>query len=581
MPILRLLAIALVALASAAAVVSATAQTTSAPGKPASPGAALDTMPAIAFYLARGEADACGRGCSAWIAADGKIDAGAAQRLRRLLEKLGRARPPIYFHSPGGSLSGGLELGRLIRAQKLEVSVAHTIPLSCDRDKPAEKACEAQKRSGQDLQAEFDPTVAMCNSSCVYAVAGGTVRLIPLWVKLGIHDVGFDPAKTPAHARLGEARSVAHERIQEYLHEMGFDDALFRAAAAVPFESHRLLERDDLVRFGIDRRELGETVWRFVDKPLKAVSKGFFARSDSDPHRYLEGLVRLDCGAGHTIRLGLARGRAGLEAPAGQHPPGISLNGNRVDLRDQIPSAEFDIHSARLSASAFEAAGDDTTIELSAADLDRNPTSGGMALDMAGFSAAFAKLRKSCDDSVPNLVATTLPANAPFPYLDPKSLGTLSAPASWPGPKNPPAAPFAVAPAAIQPIPRAAAANAAPPPPPSPPVQPVCGLRISDVPQHTMGRVTGFLSGDEALTRTRRVEAELGARINPDYFALKRAIVERYPDGNGSTMAAIPEDMDVKIGDLVELASRYRDQALPCHFVPWTIDRLVDHAQAE
>jgi hypothetical protein len=73
----------------------------------------------------------------------------------------------------------------------------------------------------------------------------------------------------------------------------------------------------------------------------------------------------------------------------------------------------------------------------------------------------------------------------------------------------------------------------------------------------------------------------LGARINPDYFALKRATVERYPDGNRSTMAAIPENMDVKIGDLVELASRYRDRTLPCHFVPWTINRLVDDAEAE
>jgi hypothetical protein len=32
---------------------------------------------------------------------------------------------------------------------------------------------------------------------------------------------------------------------------------------------------------------------------------------------------------------------------------------------------------------------------------------------------------------------------------------------------------------------------------------------------------------------------------------------------------------------MVELASRYRDRALPCHFVPWTINRLVDHLEVE
>jgi hypothetical protein len=44
-------------------------------------------------------------------------------------------------------------------------------------------------------------------------------------------------------------------------------------------------------------------------------------------------------------------------------------------------------------------------------------------------------------------------------------------------------------------------------------------------------------------------------------------------------MAAVPENLDVKIGDVVELNSRYRDPGLPCHFIPWTIDHLVDHAE--
>jgi hypothetical protein len=44
-------------------------------------------------------------------------------------------------------------------------------------------------------------------------------------------------------------------------------------------------------------------------------------------------------------------------------------------------------------------------------------------------------------------------------------------------------------------------------------------------------------------------------------------------------MAAVPEHMSVKIGDTVELNSRYRDPTLPCHFIPWTINRLVDGAK--
>jgi hypothetical protein len=291
-------------------------------------------MADIEFYLARGEADTCGRGCNEWIAAEGKIDAGAAPRLRQLLAKLGRRRPPIYFHSPGGSVAGALELGRLIRNQKLEVSVAHTIPLGCDRDKPLEESCEAQKRSGQELESEFDQSLVMCNSSCVWAVAGGAVRVIPPGVKLGIHDVGLDPAKKlPRGASLVEAKKVTHAHIREYLRDMGIDEALFTAAIAVPYESSRFLERDELVRFGIDRREFGETVWQFVDKPTPAMRKRFFARTNSDQIPYLDGVVSLDCGAGPAIRLVVAREHIASE-PSGRGPRAVSIsvNGQRIDL---------------------------------------------------------------------------------------------------------------------------------------------------------------------------------------------------------------------------------------------------------
>ena len=54
------------------------------------------------FFLAKGDANACGVGCSEWIAADGTFDAGADDRLRALLKKLGGRKLPIFFHAPGG-----------------------------------------------------------------------------------------------------------------------------------------------------------------------------------------------------------------------------------------------------------------------------------------------------------------------------------------------------------------------------------------------------------------------------------------------------------------------------------------------
>jgi hypothetical protein len=235
---------------------AAQAQTSSEPAKP--PGASLADVPAIEFYLARGDADACGPGCNEWIAAEGRIDAGAAQRLRRLLAKLGRRRPPIYFESPGGLITGALELGRLIREQKLEASVAHTVPVGCESDKLFEKSCLAQKRSGRELDSQIDPTLAMCNSSCVYVLAGGAVRVVPPWVKLGIHDVGFlSENRLPRASIVEQGKRELHERIAEYLREMGIDKGLFSAASAVPFASVRPVERDELVHWGRSKR-----IWR-------------------------------------------------------------------------------------------------------------------------------------------------------------------------------------------------------------------------------------------------------------------------------------------------------------------------------
>jgi hypothetical protein len=110
------------------------------------------------------------------------------------------------------------------------------------------------------------------------------------------------------------------------------------------------------------------------------------------------------------------------------------------------------------------------------------------------------------------------------------------------------------------------------------PTQPSCGLQIGDAPQHRTGRVTGFLSDEQALANTKTAEAQLGAPISPAYLSLQRVNVAD-PQSNFRTMAAVPKEMSVQMGDLVELSSRYRDPSLPCHFIPWTINRLIDQAK--
>jgi hypothetical protein len=101
-------------------------------------------------------------------------------------------------------------------------------------------------------------------------------------------------------------------------------------------------------------------------------------------------------------------------------------------------------------------------------------------------------------------------------------------------------------------------------------------LKISDTPKHATGRVTKFISDEQALGATKTVERQLGAQISPAYLSLRRVRVESNgEDDDWATMAAIPTGLDVKIGDSVELNKRYRDPTMPCHFIPWTINRRI------
>jgi transglutaminase-like putative cysteine protease len=82
--------------------------------------------------------------------------------------------------------------------------------------------------------------------------------------------------------------------------------------------------------------------------------------------------------------------------------------------------------------------------------------------------------------------------------------------------------------------------------------QQTCAAPMPDAPTHLIARVTGVVSGEQASAATRTVEAQLGAKISPAYVSLQRVAIEGYPDTNIKSMAAVPERMTVKIGDLVE-----------------------------
>ena len=64
--------------------------------------------------------------------------------------------------------------------------------------------------------------------------------------------------------RVGRRASSA---IAAYLKQMGISPDLLTAAHAVSADKLHVLTREEIVAFGIDRRETVESTWSLVDKP--------------------------------------------------------------------------------------------------------------------------------------------------------------------------------------------------------------------------------------------------------------------------------------------------------------------------
>jgi hypothetical protein len=386
----------------AAAISPAAAQTPSEPAT-APPAQQRDETVdhPMVFYEAYGDANACGPDCSEWIAAEGRIDRGAGNRLQRFLLQLNGVLPPVFLNSPGGSVLTAMEIGKLFHARNMTVSIGRTLPRGCDRDPTSANSCEAQISAGRPMEAELDPRPAMCNSSCVYALAGGAVRLIPPGTTLGIHDMDFDPAKTPAGrsaAAKDQIKELQYERLQVYLRVLGINDTLLNQAVAVPHTSIEALRRDDAARLGLDRREFGETLWQFVDKPRPAIRKVFFVHAGGAEPHYVDALVTLSCRPDAQYAFTFARELlpSDTPAPATQPPLRIHLNDTQLSLfRKENP--KFYLRSTQLALTALDAVSDGATIVLPGTEFGRGDgATNDVTLTMRGFSAAYGKLQKAC-----------------------------------------------------------------------------------------------------------------------------------------------------------------------------------------
>jgi hypothetical protein len=381
------------------------AQAPSAPDKKTPAPAAVDRSPMM-FYLAKGELGACGHECAEWIAAEGYIDAGAADRLGRLLKQLGSRSVPIFFQSPGGLVRGGMALGRLLRTQGMTAAVAKTVPDACGTG--TDESCRKLKRSGSALVAKLRSSGAFCNSACVYALIGARVRQVAPDVSVGVHSSrvvypgpGRKPPPSVEKARLASFNG----ELRGYIRQMGIDSGFFDAVMKVSPDSIQYLSRGEVARFGIDTRRLVETPWTYVDALMRpaGVIKFISEAKGAERAGFRTSFIRLECESTARVRIIYARALASDEVHQGAGPwPQAAINlvagARRLDFvaAAGVPNVDLlgsasDTWIGHTQIDFFE-----TVPRVSSIELVENGGPSVLRLSAAGLIEAVTALRRAC-----------------------------------------------------------------------------------------------------------------------------------------------------------------------------------------
>ena len=153
--------------------------------------------------------DESGRLDNTWVRVNGEISEGFAEKV---IDRLRRDKAVgLLINSPGGSLYEARRLGRYLRSNGLRVGVD-----------------------------------GLCTSACVDVLAGGIERYVTADAKLGIHQ-----SKVPDYLSSHEGGQLSVVAAALYLREMGVDDAVALAAAAVPNDSMYWIPLSEALKTGL------------------------------------------------------------------------------------------------------------------------------------------------------------------------------------------------------------------------------------------------------------------------------------------------------------------------------------------
>lgn len=355
----------------------------------------------MVFYVVKGDDDACGRGCNRWIAVEGEVDPSAAIRFRRFLQRLGNRDLPVYLYSPGGNLDQALAMGSLLRERGATARVGRTLIGDCGFEAQDSPACLGLKQSGRELRGELWTRGAICHSACPYLMLGAITREVAPDAVLAVHSAKVvmhysdgEPTATIREAATQRNRERADQVLASYVVKMGADIALFDLARTIKFESMHVLTREEIVRFGIDGRDLAETGWKFENGTRSMVRKTALVKDDGGKSWRLS-QWRITCAGSEQFDLDFQRPAGSAVSPAIT----ISLAGATQAFHSPpAKSRGFEVWETRLSRTAAQGLADAAQFEFTessvGADGKRMVRAGKFSTE--GLSPALATLAETC-----------------------------------------------------------------------------------------------------------------------------------------------------------------------------------------
>ena len=393
---------------------------------PARPSPVGSFAPPVIFYVAKGAPDSCGRGCDRWIAVEGQINGDAAGRFKAFMKQHLKDRHlPMYFSSPGGNLEQAIFIGNMLREMSAVARVARTIVKDCGFEAQTSDVCLKLKRSGRELAGDLTTRGAQCNSACPYLMLGAPVREVAPDAILGVHSpkvVLRASGGQPTREMVVEATQRGVERadrlLSNYVVKMGIEGELLDVAKHTKFEDMHVLTRDEIFRFGIDRREFVETPWAFENLGRALIRKSAISRGENGKTwRALQ--WRLFCLNAEQFQLDFQR-----QVSASPPFAAISISsGAARPFAFVFPPAKpagYEVWGLRMPKSSAQAIADLPQIDLTetANGPDGRRLAHGEKLSTEGLAASLASLQGTCALPKDAPQKGLSQKNAPLQYLE-------------------------------------------------------------------------------------------------------------------------------------------------------------------